>query len=200
MCANSDPDHTENDPSFPMPLGEAMIPLVYERAREIANRTLTGDRAERWLRASSLVHMAFIRVMEDGGLSTSTPKIDEARLLAVLTTIMRRTVVDVVRAATARKRREDLRISLHTDDIAEAKRAIDVVEIDDAMRALAEICDESARVAELRLWGGMEFEQIAEATGMPFSRVRARWNRAKAYLAKDLVGRSGGGDTTETPS
>lgn len=195
MSQHSDPDRTENDPSFPMPLGEAMIPLVYERAREIATRTLSGDRVERWLRASSLVHMAFIRVMEDGGLSTAS-KIDEARLLAVLTTIMRRTVVDVARAATARKRREDLRISLHTDDIAEAKREIDVLEIDDAMRALAEICDESARVAELRLWGGMEFEQIAEATGLPFSRVRTRWNRAKAYLAKDLIGRSGDGDAT----
>lgn len=54
------------------------------------------------------------------------------------------------------------------------------------MVALAAVCNESARVAELRLWGGMELEQIAAALDMPLSRVRSRWNRAKAWLAHEL--------------
>lgn len=163
-----------------------VMPLVYERAREIATRTLHGDRAQRWVRASSLVHMAFIRLIEEGGLAATAAKAEEARLLAVLTTIMRRTVVDVARAALTLKRGEGMRISLHTQGLTAAKPAIEVVEIDDAMRALSGVCTESARVAELRLWGGMEFQQIADALSMPISRVHSRWNRAKAFLAKDL--------------
>lgn len=172
-----------------------VLPLVYERAREIATRTLQGDRAQQWIRASSLVHMAFLRLIEDGGLGPTAAKAEEARLLAVLTTIMRRTVVDVARASLAQKRGGPLKISLHTNDLAQAKPAIDVVEIDDAMKNLAKVCAESARVAELRLWGGMQFEQIADVLNFPLSRVRSRWNRAKAFLAKDLFER---GERPET--
>lgn len=196
MFPQSDSEHRDHDRDPRTPGGEATLPLVYERAREIATRTLAGDRARRWLRASSLVQMAFMRVMEDGGLSASSSRVDEARLLAALTTVMRRTVVDVARAALAQKRGGDLRISLHTTDIAGARPEIDVVEIDDAMLALARVCEESARVAELRLWGGMEFEQIADAMGISFSRVRTRWNRAKAFLAKDLSSRRCGDDSS----
>lgn len=168
-------------------IDDQLMPLVYARAREIAGRELQGDRAHRWVRASSLVNMAFVRLLELGGSSDPKGSTDEARLLAVLTTIMRRTVVDIARAATADKRGGGaVQVSLHTQGFGDAKSSISVVEIDDAMRALGEVCEESARVAELRLWGGMEFEQIAEAMSIPFSRVRSRWNRAKAFLAKDL--------------
>ncbi|MFO0826589.1 MAG: ECF-type sigma factor [Phycisphaerales bacterium] len=172
------------------PSDAALLPLVYERAMDIANRTLRGDRAKRWVRASSLVHMAFLRLLEQGGLDLGDDRPQEARLLAALTAIMRRTVVDVARAALAQKRGSGMKISLHTQHLPAAKPAIDVVEIDDALAALGRICEESAKVAELRLWGGLEFEQIALATNLPLSRVRSRWNRAKAFLAKDLSGRN----------
>lgn len=168
-----------------------LMPLVYERAREIAGRTLEGDRAKRWVRASSLVNMAFVRLLEEG-VSRQPGEPGEARLLAILTTIMRRTVVDVARAALADKRVGDaFRVSLHTHGVAAAKPAISVVEIDDAMNALGAVCEESAKIAELRLWGGMDFEQIADALDIPVSRVRSRWNRAKAFLANDLAEASG---------
>jgi DNA-directed RNA polymerase specialized sigma24 family protein len=143
--------------------------------------------------------MAFLRLIEEGGLAATAAKAEEARLLAVLTTIMRRTVVDVARASMAQKRGGPMKISLHTNDLAEAKPAIDVVEIDDAMRSLSQVCAESARVAELRLWGGMEFQQISDAMEIPMSRVRSRWNRAKAFLAKDLSDRGDPSAAGEAP-
>ena len=176
---------------------DSLLPMVYERAMEIANRTLRGDRAKRWVRASSLVHMAFLKLLEDGALELGPDKSREARLLATLTTVMRRTIVDVARAALAQKRGGGLRISLHTQNLPAATRPVDVIEIDDAIVALGQICDESARVAELRLWGGMDFEQIALATGLPLSRVRSRWNRAKAFLARDLTGRAAAPESEE---
>jgi DNA-directed RNA polymerase specialized sigma24 family protein len=76
---------------------------------------------------------------------------------------------------------------MHTDGLVPRQTQVDALEIEDAMVALAAVCNESAAVAELRLWGGLELEQIATALDMPFSRVRSRWNRAKAWLARELT-------------
>lgn len=160
-----------------------VMPLVYERARAIAHQTLSGDRAERWVRASSLVNRAYLRLVEQRELDFA----DEARVTAALATIMRRIVIDIARRETSLKRGGDRsRVGLRAVEVADDEPRVDALELEDAMVALAAVSDESARVAELRLWGGMELEQIAVALDMPFSRVRRRWNRAKAWLAREL--------------
>ena len=168
-----------------------VMPIVYERVRKIAHLHLTGDRADRWVRASSLVNRAYLKLVEQRTLDFA----DEARVTAALATIMRRIVVDVARRETAAKRGGDMsRVGLHAEDVAGRADAVDAVELEDALLALGAVSSECARVAELRLWGGMELEQIATALDMPFSRVRSRWNRAKAWLAREL-----GSDAPKAP-
>jgi len=160
-----------------------VMPLVYEHARRIAHGIIDHDRARQWIHASSLVNLAYIRLAEQRKVDFA----DEARVIATLTRIMRRVVVDIVRRETALKRGGGVsRIGLHTDGLTRRRTQVDALDIEDAMVALAAVCNESARVAELRLWGGMELEQIATALDMPLSRVRSRWNRAKAWLALQL--------------
>jgi len=166
------------------------MPLVYERAREIAGRMLASDRAERWVQASSLVQRALVRLMDQRQVDFG----DEARVTAVLATIMRRIVIDIARRETADKRGGGAaRVSLHSDHGAGEDGApahINALEVEDALVALSAVSPEAARVAELRLWGGMELSRIAIATGLPEHRVRTLWNAAKAWLARDL-GRDG---------
>ncbi len=164
-------------------LGRVM-PKVYEHARNIARRIVAGDRAQRWVHASSLVSMAYLRLTNHNKVDFN----DEARVVATLTRIMRRVVIDVARREQALKRGGRMsRVSMHTDGLVARRTQVDALEIEDAMVALAAVCDESAAVAELRLWGGLELEQIATALDMPLSRVRSRWNRAKAWLARELA-------------
>lgn len=168
-----------------------VMPLIYARVREVAASLLAGDRAARWVRASSLVHRAFIRLVQRPDVDFA----DQARVTAVLTTIMRRLVIDIARHELAQARGGGrTRVSLHAaefeageDDGSGAGR-IDALDIESSLLALQAVEPEAARVAELRLWGGMEFEQIAVAMDVPFSRVRRRWNLAKAWLTRDLVG------------
>jgi RNA polymerase sigma factor (TIGR02999 family) len=161
-----------------------VMPKVYEHARNIARRIVAGDRAQRWVHASSLVSMAYLRLAKHDKIDFN----DEARVVATLTRIMRRVVIDVVRREQALKRGGRMsRVSMHTDGLVPRQTQVDALEIEDAMVALAAVCNESAAVAELRLWGGLELEQIATALDMPFSRVRSRWNRAKAWLARELT-------------
>ncbi len=167
-----------------------VMPVVYERIRTIANSMLTGDRALNWVRASSIIHNAYIRLINQHNVDFA----DASRVTAALATIMRRVVIDIARRETTLKRGGDVtRISLHAEDLAGLNRPVDALEVDDAMVALAAVCPQSARVAELRFWGGMEFEQIAAAMDLPLSRVRSRWNRAKAWLSMELNGAQGAG-------
>jgi RNA polymerase sigma factor (TIGR02999 family) len=166
-----------------------VMPLVYARAREVAAALLAGDRAARWVRASSLVHRAFVRLVQRPDVDFA----DQARVTAVLTTIMRRLVIDIARHELAQARGGGhTRISLYAaeSDAADDSDAgrIDALDMESSLLALQAVDPEAARVAELRLWGGMEFEQIAIAMDVPFSRVRRRWNLAKAWLTRDLVG------------
>lgn len=173
-----------------------IMPLVYEHARCIARSIIANDRARQWVHASSLVSLAYMRLIEQRRVDFA----DEARVIATLTRIMRRVIVDIVRRETALKRGGGKRgraghisrVGLHADGLAPRRVQVDALEIEDAMVALAAVCHESARVAELRLWGGMELEQIGAALDMPLSRVRSRWNRAKAWLSRELVSDAGG--------
>lgn len=166
-----------------------VMPLVYDRVREIAANMLAGDRANRWVQASSLVQRAFLRLMDQRNVDMA----DEARVTAVLATIMRRIVVDIARHETALKRGGGIsHVSLHAEHGFVANGAtpprIDALEVEDALVALAAVSPNAARVAELRLWGGMEVEKIALATNLSESKVRSLWQAAKAWLARDLSG------------
>ena len=172
---------------------DRVLPLIYARIREIAAQVLDGDRVARWVQASSLVQRAMLRLLDQRTVDTA----DSARVMAVLTTIMRRIVIDVARRETAQKRGGGVpHVSLHGDVALPGQEPprIDAIEVEDSLVALAAVDAEAARVAELRLWGGMEFAQIALATGLATSRVRTLWNRAKAWLARDLRDAGHAGD------
>lgn len=159
-------------------------PLMYDRIRGIAHDVLANDRARRWVRASSLVSMAYLRLTEQ---KKEVDFADEARMTAAIVTIMRRIVVDVVRRERALKRGGGVsEVGLHANEIAERRLPVDALDVEDAMVTLSAVNAESARVAELRLWGGMELQQIAVALDIPLSRVRSRWNQAKAWLQREL--------------
>lgn len=168
---------------------DRVLPIVYGRAREVALQLLDGDRARQWVQASSLIQRAMIRLIDQRTVDFE----DIARVTAVLATIMRRIVVDIARRETAEKRGGKLpRLVLHlAAPQAAPSNAIDALEINDALDALAVRDPVAARVAEMRLWGGMDLEAAAAALGESLSQTRAIWNRAKAYLARDLSGSVG---------
>ena len=164
-----------------------VMPMVYDRVREIAGNMLAGDRAKRWVQASSLVQRAFLRLMDQRNVDLA----DEARVTAVLATIMRRIVVDIARQETAIKRGGGIsHVSLHAEQglarDGSPPARVDALEVEDALVALAAVSPDAARVAELRLWGGMDLSRIAIATSLPEQRVRTLWHAAKAWLARDL--------------
>jgi RNA polymerase sigma-70 factor, ECF subfamily len=110
-------------------------------------------------------------------------------LLAVAARIMRRILLDYAEARNTGKRGGRLeRLSL-TDDLSlGATGFLDLLEFDDALERLKEIDPQQAAVVELRVFGGLEHDEIAEALGLSQATVRRRWSSARLWLARHWKG------------
>lgn len=161
-----------------------LMPLLYERLREIAAAHLAGERTDHTLQATALVHEAFLRLLD-----RQSPYAGEAHFLAAASQAMRRILVDHARGRGRKKRGAgSARMDLAEFDAPDAASDLDLVELDDAIERLAREDAQSARVVELRFFAGMDDREIAEVLGVSDRSVRRYWIHAKAWLARELFG------------
>ena len=95
------------------------------------------------------------------------------------------TLIDEVRRQRALRRNADI-VTLWDEAAAGEETSFDIESFDDALRRLATIEPEGARVVELRFFVGLTLEEVAASTGMSESTVQRRWRSARAWLLKEL--------------
>ncbi|MFN0138245.1 MAG: ECF-type sigma factor [Phycisphaerae bacterium] len=165
---------------------EALLPLVYAELRTVAGSYLSGDAAHT-LQPTALVHEAFIKMV--GSDRTWSGR---DHFMAVAATAMRQVLVDHARKKGAAKRggtdgrraaRADISIEGLTDGARNAAREMRIIELDDLLTELARSDPRAARNAEMRLFGGMDQEQIARMQGISRTVVTTDWQFARAWLA-----------------
>lgn len=156
----------------------ALMPLIYDQLRAIARRQLAGERAERTLMPTDLVHEAYLK------LFTGTLPDAQSRLhfFAIAATAMREVLVDHERRRRAQKRDGGERITLTGLELANPSRETDLIELDEALRGLAKIDARKARVIELRAFAGLEFAEIAELLGISRATLARDFRAARAWL------------------
>jgi RNA polymerase sigma factor (TIGR02999 family) len=155
-----------------------LLDLVYAELHRIAGRYMRGERVDHTLQTTALVHEAYVRLF---GTDNPPTLNNREHFFAVAANQMRRILVDHARQNCAQKRKG---ISIPIDEayfVSSAKDE-DVVAIDDALRELAEIDPDGARVVELRFFGGFTDKEIAQITGRNFARVRRDWEFARSWL------------------
>ncbi len=163
-----------------------LLPLVYEELRKIAgsymNEHRAGDGRSHTLQPTALVHEAFIKMVgHDKGWS------GRDHFMAVAATAMRQVLVDHSRRAKADKRggeakRADISVEGFGEEAA-TSREMRVLELDDLLIELGTSSERAARVAEMRLFGGMDQDQIARVLGITRMTVHRDWQIARAWLA-----------------
>lgn len=160
-----------------------LMPLVYGELRRVAARRMRGERHQS-LEATGLVHEAYLRLAP--GMARHRPQ-NRAHFFAMAGRAMREILVDRARERAAVKRgRGGMRVTL-VDDIAEtASPSIDVLIIDQAVTRLALVEPRQARVVELRYFGGLALEEIAEALDVAVPTVKRDWVKARAWLEREL--------------
>ena len=162
---------------------EELLDDVYRELRAIAGRQLRRERANHTLNPTALVHEAYTRLAHREGEFQSTDQ-----LLAAATESMRRILVDHARRRAALKRGgAHRRLSFHDHHPADARREIDVLDLDDLVSRLHTEDPRAARVVELRYFGGLTTERIARILDISPRTVDNDWYFARSWLNQQLA-------------
>lgn len=166
---------------------DRLTPIVYDHLRRLGRQYVRKERAGARGDATSLVHEAFIRLVDARKVDWQ----DRAHFLAVCSQIMRRLLVDAARARAATKRggelqRVDPSTRLDLETLPAAERARDICALDESLRAMAMTEPRRAKVVEMRFFGGLSVEETAEALHVSPQTVMRDWKLARAWLAVEI--------------
>lgn len=160
-----------------------LLPIVYDELRRIAHIHLSKERPDHTLSTTALVHEAYLKLVDQ----TKAGWQDRAHFCAVASKAMRRILIDHARRRNAQKRGGSKKpISLDESRIAVEEKAATLVSLDDALDRLSDLDQRCASVVEMRFFGGLQEEEIAEVIGMSVRTVRRDWVKARAWLYKEL--------------
>lgn len=165
---------------------EELIPKVYRELKHIAGLLMNRERAGHTLVTTALVHEAYLRMGDLSAIDWN----DRAHFYSICSRIMRRVLVDHARSAKRQKRGGG---EVYQADTAELlaveadRRPADLVQLDEALDALGKQDPEMTRIVELRFFGGLDREAIAEVTGLSTATVTRRWRAARAWLIDELT-------------
>ena len=161
---------------------EQLTPLIYDDLRRIASAHLSRERAGHTLQATALVNEAFLR-LADAEVSFE----DRAHFFAIAARTMRRILTDYGRAHRSKKRGGGV-APLTLDESAVASNArLDIVDLDDALNDLAAIDARKSDVLVLHYFGGMTYDETADALNISAATVDRELRLAKAWLANELA-------------
>jgi RNA polymerase sigma factor (TIGR02999 family) len=163
---------------------DRLIPIVYQHLRQLAAVQLAGERVESTLRPTALVNELYLKLIDQRRVDWR----DRAHFFATSAILMRRLVLDHARRRIAKKRGggEVHRLEGDVDAAVETPEA--VLRINEALAALAAHDPEQARLVELKFFGGLTFEEIAEVLGVSVSTAKREWAMARAWLRVALEG------------
>jgi len=162
---------------------DELVPLVDAELRQLARGYLRRERPGHVLQTTGLVNEAFVRLLNWHDVSWQ----NRAHFIAMAARLMRNILVDIARR---RAKSADGR-SIRVVDVAAAEHlarecARDVGTLDDALRALAEHDVRKAQIVELRFFGGLSLEEIAEVIGVAPITVSREWAKARAWLHREV--------------
>ncbi|MGI8788904.1 MAG: sigma-70 family RNA polymerase sigma factor [Pyrinomonadaceae bacterium] len=164
---------------------EDLMPLVYDELHRQAARFLSRERVGHTLQATALIHETYLKLIDQREVKWES----RTHFYAIAANLMRRILVDYARAKKRNKRGGDfVKITLHEAAlIADSKRSIDLMALDEALTRLEKIDAQQARIVELRYFGGLSLAETAEALKISRTTVATDWNMAKAWLHRELT-------------
>ena len=165
---------------------DQLIPLVYSELCRIAAAYLRRERSDHTLQAPALVHEAYLRLVDQKRVEGNT----RAQFFAIAANLMRQILVNHAEKHRAAKRGGGKKVILEEGTALIGEPQLDLLELDRALNKLAELDPRQSRIVELRFFGGLTQEEIADVEGISSITVGRDWRTAKAVLHKEI--RSGG--------
>jgi RNA polymerase sigma factor (TIGR02999 family) len=162
---------------------DALLPLVYDQLRSLAEAYLRRERRDHTLQPTALVHEAYLKLIDQNGASWQS----RAHFMAVAAKAMRQALINHALARKAVKRGGGTPVLRMSVDVPAVERSdVDPLVLSDALQRLAALDRRKADVVEMRYCGGMTSEEAAHVLGVSLSTVEADWRLARAWLSKEL--------------
>lgn len=162
---------------------DKLLPLVEAELRRIAHRQMRRERAGHMLQTTALVNEAYLRLVDQREVRWR----NRAHFFALAAQMMRRILIDHARKLSYAKHGGGAaHVPLDEAAILTDERAAELVALDEALSDLAEVDGRKARVVELRYFGGLDIDEVAEVLKVSSDTVTREWKRARAWLRREL--------------
>lgn len=164
---------------------ERLTPLVYRQLHQVARRYMAGERSGHTLQTTALVNEVYLRLVDCGRVNWQ----DRAHFFAMSAQLMRRILIDFARSRDYLKRGGAIpHISIEEAPSVCDEPDVNLVALDDALKALAAVDERKSKVVELRFFGGLNVEETAEVLRVSSDTVMRDWKLAKIWLLRELSG------------
>lgn len=162
---------------------EKLTPIVYDELRRLARRHMQGERPGHSLQTTALVNEAYTRLVDYKRMQWQ----NRAHFFAVSSQLMRRILVDHARRHNLKRGGGVQHVSLEQAALLAANEDTDLVALDHAMNALGRIDPRKVQVVEMRFFGGLSVEEIAEVLKVSTVTVKRDWTTARTWLYRELT-------------
>jgi RNA polymerase sigma factor (TIGR02999 family) len=161
---------------------DRLMPYVYDQLRKLASKYLRSERPDHTLRATALVHEAYVRLID-----SNVDWQDRVHFFAVSARLLRRILVDHAKSRNRHKRGGDFqKIPIDEAILVGPQSDRGIVELDEALQRLAEQDQRKSELIELLFFGGLTYEEAAAALQISPATVHRELKLAKAWLYREL--------------
>lgn len=161
---------------------DELTPIVYQELRRIATAYMRKERPDHTLQPTALINEAYMRLVDQ-----SVPQFNSrSHFFGVAAHIMRQVLVDFARTRGAAKRGDDKKVPFDEARAVSVEPSAELIDLHEALDRLAAHDERKAKVIELRYFGGLSREEVAEALGLTLATVKRDLTLAEAWLRRDM--------------
>lgn len=162
---------------------DKLMPLVYTELRKLARGYMRNQPADHTLQTTALVNEAYLRLIDSSRVNWQ----NRNHFFAISAQLMRRILVDFARKRNSRKRGGEVqKVELDETIVVPLEQKTDLVALDEALKELAEFNERQSQVVELRYFGGLSEEEIADHLDVSVRTIRRDWSVARAWLFRRM--------------
>jgi RNA polymerase sigma factor (TIGR02999 family) len=164
---------------------EKLVPLVHAELHRLAKRYMGREHRGHALQTTALVNEAYIRLIDWKNARFQ----NRAHFFGVSAQLMRRILVDFARQRPQAKEGTAKQVSLDEALIVTGERSAEIVALDEALKTLEKLDPRKSKIVEMRYFGGLSVEETAAVLQISAITVMREWNKAKAWLYRELNNR-----------
>ena len=159
---------------------DELLPIVYDELRRLAGGHISNERIDHTLQPTALVHEAYLRLIGQDEIEWQ----NRAHFFGIASRLMREILIDYARGRNRLKRGGEVKTQIALDNAVSfgAGEQLDLIAVDEVMTKLEQLDKQQARIVEMKFFGGLTVDEIAEVLNISPATIKREWSTAKLQL------------------